>query len=389
MAEFTGERVIPGQVDPDLWNEHFARYAFAARLARRRRVLDIGCGTGYGAAELARTALSVTGIDVAPEALAYLRANYPAIKCVQASATAVPFASASFDLVVAFEVIEHLTNWRALLTEARRLLTPNGQLLVSTPNKSYYAESRRLTGPNPFHAHEFTFDEFREELLAVFPHTSYFLQNHTAGIVFEPLIQTHAADVRIEAAEPRIEESHFYVAVCAMSPQTGAPTFVYLPTTANVLREREHHIARLEGELATKNQWLNEAREEHRLLVQRFREQTAELEHRNQWALELNEQLKFLGQRVAALEGEIAQERRAATAAIEAYEQQQASLLRQLHEKCDELAKCVQLLDKAEADLTSRTLWAQDLERQLSAVSASRWFRMGRTLGLGPVLRDN
>ena len=54
LAEFTGERVIPGEVDVDLLNEHMARYTFAARLARGKRVLDAGCGAGYGSAELAR-----------------------------------------------------------------------------------------------------------------------------------------------------------------------------------------------------------------------------------------------------------------------------------------------------------------------------------------------
>ena len=71
MPEFTGQRVIPGKVDPDLWNEHFARYAFAARLARQKRVLDIACGSGYGSAELAKVARSVTGIDVSEEAVAH------------------------------------------------------------------------------------------------------------------------------------------------------------------------------------------------------------------------------------------------------------------------------------------------------------------------------
>ena len=56
LAEFTGERVIPGQVDVDLLNEHLARYTFAARLARGKRVLDAGCGAGYGSAELAQPA---------------------------------------------------------------------------------------------------------------------------------------------------------------------------------------------------------------------------------------------------------------------------------------------------------------------------------------------
>ena len=48
VTEFTGERVIPGQVNDDLWAEHVARYAFAARFASGRRALDAGCGTGYG-----------------------------------------------------------------------------------------------------------------------------------------------------------------------------------------------------------------------------------------------------------------------------------------------------------------------------------------------------
>jgi len=44
VSEFTGERVIPGQVNDELWAEHVARYAFAARMASGRRVLDLGCG---------------------------------------------------------------------------------------------------------------------------------------------------------------------------------------------------------------------------------------------------------------------------------------------------------------------------------------------------------
>src|SRR5438105_12544550 len=102
LAEFTGERVIPGQVDPDLMNEHRARYAFAARLARGKRVLDAGCGAGYGSAELAHAADTVIGIDSAAEALEFARANYrlPNLQFEQASCTALPHADGSFDLVV-------------------------------------------------------------------------------------------------------------------------------------------------------------------------------------------------------------------------------------------------------------------------------------------------
>jgi protein-L-isoaspartate O-methyltransferase len=75
LAEFTGERVIPGEVDIDLLNEHLARYTFAARLARGKRVLDAGCGAGYGSAELSLSAHSVVGVDSAAEAVAFARAH--------------------------------------------------------------------------------------------------------------------------------------------------------------------------------------------------------------------------------------------------------------------------------------------------------------------------
>src|ERR1051326_780983 len=99
-VEFTGERVIPGQVDPDLLNEHLARYAFAARMAQGKRVLDAGCGAVYGSAELARIAFSVVGVDLAAEAVDYARAQYPLpnLRFEQASCTALPHADASFDL---------------------------------------------------------------------------------------------------------------------------------------------------------------------------------------------------------------------------------------------------------------------------------------------------
>ena len=153
MAEFTGERVIPGQVDADLLNEHMARYAFAARLSRRKQVLDAGCGSGYGSAELARGAAGVLGIDYSADAIEYARAAYalPNLRFEQADCAALPAADGSIDLVVAFEVIEHLENWRVFLREARRVLAPGGQEPLKKPWRAFSFMAREV-------CFEFSFD---------------------------------------------------------------------------------------------------------------------------------------------------------------------------------------------------------------------------------------
>src|SRR5713226_4433874 len=105
MPAFTGERVVPGEVEPDLWNEHVARYAFAARRAGGKRVLDAGCGSGYGSARLAAQARYVVGIDNSHEAFDAASRQF---RLVRGDCRILPFRAASFDLVVALEVIEHL-----------------------------------------------------------------------------------------------------------------------------------------------------------------------------------------------------------------------------------------------------------------------------------------
>lgn len=351
MVEFTGERVIPGQVDADLWNEHLARYAFAARYTAGRRVLDAGCGAGYGTAELARTAAHVIGIDISADAVGYAREHYtaPNLDFLQASCTAMPACDASVDFATVFEVIEHLEDWRSLLAELRRVLVPAGLLLISTPNKAYYAESRRITGPNPYHVHEFEFDEFSDELRRLFPHVEFFLQNHVAAIGFQPLDPARAAGIDSHSAGclAQAEDAHFYLAVCSRDPLPPAPTFLYVPSTANVLREREIHIESLRAEI-------QELRVEKQKLIDMFRAQKEELDRSNAWAQELD---------------------------------------RKVNTEHDRLLECIRLLDIAENTVRERSEWAlrldselKELHAQLSMIRASRWLRLGRTVGLGPLL---
>lgn len=430
MIEFTGERVIPGQVDPDLWNEHYSRYLFAARLARFRRVLDLGCGSGYGSALLAQTARQVYALDASYDALSLARessAGRSNVAPVQGSAAALPFAANALDLVVAFEVIEHLGDWAELVREARRVLAPGGQFIVSTPNRDFYNAERGASGPNPFHAHEFSYDEFRAALHEAFPHVAMFVQNHTAGVVFRPVEETTSSDVKLETCALDPAQSHFFVAVCAASPQTGSPNFVYVPAAANVLKEREQHISRLADEVTTKNEWLEKQQAEHAELVEQHRIQKAKLEESNRWAEAAAAEARQVQARNAELQDELQREQERGAQVVTAYERRIQELERETKEmahwaretetrltaevlrvndafeargrefvdKAKELAECVRLLDAAEATVVQRTEWAQslqarvlELESQLSAVQSSRWVKLGNSIGLGPKVAE-
>jgi SAM-dependent methyltransferase len=413
LAEFTGERVIPGQVDVDLLNEHLARYTFAARLARGKRVLDAGCGAGYGAAELAQAADSVVGIDCAGEAIDFARTNYrlPNLQFEQASCIDLPYPDGSFDLVVAFEVIEHLEEWRGFLAQSRRVLAANGQFIVSTPNKLYYTESRGGKGTNPFHVHEFDFAEFRGELKAVFPYVSMFLENHVEGVAFQPEEAGNTVEVRVASGDPNPDDSHFFVAVCAHRPQLGNPTFVYVPRAANVLRERERHIDLLERELATKNEWLRKALDEHQALMAKFRQQKEALEESNRWGESLTRELEERGARIVELQEEFVREQDAARKVADDYAAKvleleedirsktkwardvEASLTAEVQKQTAHLVAAVEALHRTEKELEERTAWALGLQeqanglaQQMGLVRASRWMKLGRKVGLGPVL---
>ncbi len=165
------------------WGDHVARYERALPHTVGARILDIACGTGYGLSLLRRRAALVVGVDVSADAIA--TASSAGATLVLASGYALPFSDGSFDLVTSFETLEHLEARPAFLRELSRILRPEGRLLLSTPNARH---TRPIAGRprNPFHVHEYTAEELRDELNAVFSSVELVGQGLRASFGFPP-----------------------------------------------------------------------------------------------------------------------------------------------------------------------------------------------------------
>jgi len=176
--EPTGERMIPESSDRSTFWEHVYRYGFATRFVKGKRVLDIACGEGYGAAALQKAgAANVTGVDIAEEVCLHARRRY-GLDARVGSGEHIPLAGEAVDVVVSFETIEHVPDPHRFLDECVRVLAPEGRLIISTPNKGVYAAN----GKNPYHCSEMTEDEFATALRARFRRIDFYSQHpHSAA----------------------------------------------------------------------------------------------------------------------------------------------------------------------------------------------------------------
>ena len=171
--DYTGERMVPERASARTFWEHVGRYRFARDYAKGRRVLDIACGEGYGAAALAQAgASSVIGVDIAEEACLHAHRKY-GIDARQGNAEAIPLPDASVDLIVSFETLEHLNDPPAFLAECVRILATGGRLIVSTPNRPVYSDQGKH---NPFHENELDEAEFVALLSRYFETIELFTQ---------------------------------------------------------------------------------------------------------------------------------------------------------------------------------------------------------------------
>ena len=151
---------------------HVVTYDYVKDLVGGREVLDFGCGSGYGTARIANLCKRIVGIDISTDAVEYARGKFRADN-LQFTAIApveqqpLPFADQSFDVVLSFQVIEHVPDVGRYLAEIGRVLRPGGIFVVATPDRS----SRLLPMQKPwnmFHLHEYSEAELKAALSASF-----------------------------------------------------------------------------------------------------------------------------------------------------------------------------------------------------------------------------
>jgi glycosyltransferase involved in cell wall biosynthesis/SAM-dependent methyltransferase len=162
------ERVTEAGSSP-WWGEHRSRYRFAEGLVPGKRVLDVGCGSGYGA-ELLRDAgaSQVVGIDISAAAIEQAsRRSSRRLSFTLADAFDLPYDACAFDLVVSFETLEHVLDGHRFLQELRRVVSDDGIVLISTPN-AYHTKPINCRPRNPYHVREYTPPELRALLQRYF-----------------------------------------------------------------------------------------------------------------------------------------------------------------------------------------------------------------------------
>lgn len=142
----TSERMVAEfyQADPQrylIYLYHLATYKFASRSVIGKKVLDFGCGSGYGTAFIADECSSIIGIDIARDAIEYASTHYskPNLSFLvvdRIEAASLPFDDQSFETVLSFQVIEHINGVNKYLSEINRVLVPGGVLILATPDRS-------------------------------------------------------------------------------------------------------------------------------------------------------------------------------------------------------------------------------------------------------------
>jgi SAM-dependent methyltransferase len=200
--------------------ERVHRYELAAELCPGARILDLGCGTGYGARLLSRTAASVVGIDndaamidTAGHASAQRIVTF---EVADAHAYLRALQTSDFDVVVGFETIEHLQDLGDALASLTRLAAAGVRLILSVPNRPVSAHK------NGFPERQFDFER-AGDLFGSFENVQLLYQFLAEGSLIrgpEPVPTPFPIRGRLDE-RGEIEWANTYLALVNFAPDAG------------------------------------------------------------------------------------------------------------------------------------------------------------------------
>lgn len=304
------ERMVPGdpKVEPHflkkIYLEHINRYHLASAYVRGKRVLDVGCGVGYGTAFLAdKGAREVVGLDRSAEAVQYANKHYTGrqFRFTVRDCTKLPYSRSSFDVAVCLELIEHVEDCDSVMREIRRVLKPNGLLVISSPRFRGQLRSE-------FHVREFLFEEFRDLVQKYFKHIRVYLQNPCLINLIEP------------AGRARDRITNLHTLRLASFDSSTADTFVILASQLRIPSRKPTFLALGDDEylsyLERERELLKKDWEEKEILIGGLKDQALRTEHEVESArcservvrndfLNLHKSKTALGEELQGLDGEL------------------------------------------------------------------------------------
>ena len=251
-----GERFLPDRMSGDIELEHRHRYLLAAELTIDKEVLDIASGEGYGSAMLARRARHVTGVDISSAAVEHAQRRYRRdnLRFVSGFCSAIPLPDHAVDVVVSFETIEHHAEHEQMLREIRRVLRPDGLLVISSPDRAEYSDKPGYR--NPFHIKELYKEEFRALIAAHFRQVTLMGQRvMRASILAEereagPLRRWHDTQELTAAAGP---SPVYWIALATDAVLPSIDGSLYESSApATALPHRQPNITKLIGVVASR-----------------------------------------------------------------------------------------------------------------------------------------
>jgi len=165
--------------------EHLHRYAMLSEIVKGKTVLDIACGEGYGSNILSKNANKVIAIDIDAATIKKASIKYKKenLSFKTGAVQKIFCEEQSIDIIVCFETIEHVEDHNKVMSEFKRVLRPEGLLIISTPDKLNYSDKSDYI--NPFHKKELYDTEFKTLITDHFQFSDFYKQKSFAGSIIQ------------------------------------------------------------------------------------------------------------------------------------------------------------------------------------------------------------